>query len=194
MRRENTREVLTDLALWAVLALCVLLRSDPDDGGSWWWVATGVPLLGAAVLLCRTAPLVSLGIAVALSAWQTPELFTASYAPAMAAFGYLSGRRTATARPRCSPSARRPPPGSSCAWPSATCGAGSPSWSPCCWWSSSRGCPAATCASTPNWSPPDGGWPSTWNASGRPPPTASGCANAPASPGTCTTPSATTCP
>lgn len=99
MRRENTREALTDLALWAVLALCVLLRSDPDDGGSWWWVATGVPLLGAAVLLCRTAPLVSLGIAVALSAWQTPELFTASYAPAMAAFGYLSGRRTATARP-----------------------------------------------------------------------------------------------
>lgn len=99
MRRENTREVLTDLALWAVLAVCVLLRSDPHDGGSWWWVATGVPLLGAAVLLCRTAPLVSLGVAVALSAWQTPELFTASYAPAMAAFGYLSGRRTATARP-----------------------------------------------------------------------------------------------
>ncbi|TXS56987.1 sensor histidine kinase [Streptomyces sp. t39] len=99
MRRENTREVLADLALWAVLALCVLLRSDPNDGGSWWWVAAGVPLLGVAVLLCRGAPLVSLGIAVVLSAWQTPELFTASYAPAMAAFGYLSGRRTATARP-----------------------------------------------------------------------------------------------
>ncbi|QNP65384.1 sensor histidine kinase [Streptomyces genisteinicus] len=99
MRRESTRELLTDLALWAVLALCVLLRSGPDAGGSWWWVATGVPLLGAAVLLCRTAPLVSLGIAVSLSAWQTPELFTASYAPAMAAFGYLSGRRTPTARP-----------------------------------------------------------------------------------------------
>ncbi|MGW7285256.1 sensor histidine kinase [Streptomyces sp. NPDC054847] len=98
MRRENAREVLTDLALWAVLAFCVLLRSDPNDGGSWWWVGTGVPLLGLAVLLCRSWPLVSLVVAVSLSAWQTPELFTASYAPAMAAFGYLSGRRTATAR------------------------------------------------------------------------------------------------
>ncbi|MEV4684157.1 sensor histidine kinase [Streptomyces kurssanovii] len=99
MRRENARERLTDLALWVVLAGCVLLRSDPNDGGSWWWVGTGVPLLGLAVLLCRSWPLLSLVVAVSLSAWQTPELFTASYAPAMAAFGYLSGRRTATARP-----------------------------------------------------------------------------------------------
>ncbi|MFK4692331.1 sensor histidine kinase [Streptomyces pristinaespiralis] len=99
MRRENTRERLTDLALWVVLGSCVLLRSDPNDGGSWWWVGTGVPLLGIAVLLCRSWPLASLVVAVTLSAWQTPELFTASYAPAMAAFGYLSGRRTATARP-----------------------------------------------------------------------------------------------
>ncbi|MFJ8073228.1 sensor histidine kinase [Streptomyces sp. NPDC096176] len=99
MRRQRAREHLTDLTLWAVLAGSVALKSDPNDGGSWWQVGLGVLLTGVALLLCRTRPLASLCIVIALSAWQSLELLTLSYAVAMAAFGLLAGRRTATARP-----------------------------------------------------------------------------------------------
>ncbi|MFF3291540.1 sensor histidine kinase [Streptomyces sp. NPDC003023] len=99
MRGERRRDWLTDLALWTVLAGSVVLKSDPADGGSWWWVGFGVPLTGVAVLLCRARPLASLAIVVVLSGWQSLELFTPSYAVGLAAFGYLAGRRTATARP-----------------------------------------------------------------------------------------------
>ncbi|MFB7372078.1 sensor histidine kinase [Streptomyces sp. NPDC056222] len=93
MRRERLRDLLLDLALWGLLGTPVLLRLDPNDGGSWSQVAVGIVVLGAAVACCRALPLVSLALAVALSLATSPELFTAPYALALVVFGYLAGRR-----------------------------------------------------------------------------------------------------
>ncbi|MCT4354310.1 histidine kinase [Streptomyces sp. Je 1-79] len=93
MRRERLRDLLLDLGLWGLLATPVLLRLDPHDGGSWGQVAVGVVALGAAVACCRSLPLLSLAVAVALSLATSPELFTPAYALALVAFGYLAGRR-----------------------------------------------------------------------------------------------------
>ncbi|MFJ5110842.1 sensor histidine kinase [Streptomyces sp. NPDC088551] len=98
LRRERTRQWVADLALWAMLSGFVLLKGYPDGGHSPWSVVLGVGLLGVAVLLCRAWPLVSLGIAVALSATVNAELFTVSYTMALVVFGYLSGRRAERAR------------------------------------------------------------------------------------------------
>ncbi|MEV4975121.1 histidine kinase [Streptomyces scopuliridis] len=99
LRRERTRQWAADLALWAMLSGFVLLKGYPDGGHSPWSVVLGVGLIGVAVLLCRAWPLVSLGIAVALSATVSAELFTVSYTMALVVFGYLSGRRAPRARP-----------------------------------------------------------------------------------------------
>ncbi|MEU9699750.1 histidine kinase [Streptomyces sp. NPDC047981] len=93
MRRERLRDLLLDLGLWGLLATPVLLRLDPNDGGSWGQVVVGVVVLGAAVACCRALPLVSLGLAVALSLATSPELFTPAYALALVVLGYLAGRR-----------------------------------------------------------------------------------------------------
>ncbi|MFD3943488.1 sensor histidine kinase [Streptomyces sp. NPDC058579] len=93
MRRERLRDLLLDLGLWGLLATPVLLRLDPNDGGSWGQVVVGVAVLGVAVACCRFLPLVSLGLAVALSLATSPELFTPAYALALVVFGYLAGRR-----------------------------------------------------------------------------------------------------
>ncbi|MEU6984947.1 histidine kinase [Streptomyces sp. NPDC046324] len=93
MRRERLRELVLDLGLWGVLVCPVLLRLDPDDGGSWGQVAVGVVGLGAGVAVCRVLPLLALALAVALSLATSPELFTPPYALALVVFGYLAGRR-----------------------------------------------------------------------------------------------------
>lgn len=93
MRRERLRDLLLDLGLWGLLGTPVLLLLDPGDGGSWARIAVGIVVLGAAVACCRALPLVSLALAVALSLATSPELFTAPYALALVAFGYLAGRR-----------------------------------------------------------------------------------------------------
>ncbi|MDT9689747.1 histidine kinase [Streptomyces sp. P9(2023)] len=93
MRRERLRDLLLDLGLWGLLCTPVLLRLDPNDGGSWGQVAVGIAVLGAAVACCRVQPLVSLALAVALSLATSPELFTPAYALSLVAFGYLAGRR-----------------------------------------------------------------------------------------------------
>lgn len=93
MRRERLRDLLLDLGLWGLLATPVLLRLDPNDGGSWGQVAAGIAVLGAGVACCRALPLVALALAVALSLATSPELFTPAYAPALVVFGYLAGRR-----------------------------------------------------------------------------------------------------
>ncbi|WP_432085419.1 MULTISPECIES: sensor histidine kinase [unclassified Streptomyces] len=92
------RERLFDAALWLLLCVPVLLRSDPNDGGSWPLVALGVTVLGGCVAVSRRWPLVPLAVTVATSLTVTPELFTASYSPALVAFGYLAGRRWARTR------------------------------------------------------------------------------------------------
>ncbi|MGW2020033.1 sensor histidine kinase [Streptomyces sp. NPDC001927] len=93
MRRERLRDLLLDLGLWGLLATPVLLRLDPNDGGSWGQVVVGIVVLGVAVACCRALPLVSLGLAVGLSLATSPELFTPAYALALVVFGYLAGRR-----------------------------------------------------------------------------------------------------
>ncbi|MFE5484347.1 sensor histidine kinase [Streptomyces sp. NPDC056527] len=93
MRRERLRDPLLDLGLWGLLCTPVLLRLDPNDGGSWGQVVTGVVVLGVAVACCRALPLVSLALAVALSLATSPELFTAPYVLALVVLGYLAGRR-----------------------------------------------------------------------------------------------------
>ncbi|MFJ8662606.1 sensor histidine kinase [Streptomyces sp. NPDC093795] len=87
------RERLFDLGLWLLLCVPVLLRSDPNDGGSWLQVAAGVTVLAGCVAVSRRWPLVALGATVAASLPATLELFTPSYSLALVAFGYLAGRR-----------------------------------------------------------------------------------------------------
>ncbi|MGW8763114.1 sensor histidine kinase [Streptomyces sp. NPDC055815] len=87
------RERLFDLGLWLLLCVPVLLRSDPNDGGSWTEVAIGVALLGGCVAVSRRWPPVPVAVVVAVSLSSSLELFTASYSLALVAFGYLAGRR-----------------------------------------------------------------------------------------------------
>ncbi|MEU6623492.1 histidine kinase [Streptomyces litmocidini] len=87
------RERLFDLGLWLLLCLPVLLKSDPDDGGSWTRVAVGVAALAGCVAAGRRWPLVPIAVVVAASLPLSPELFTPSYSLALVAFGYLAGRR-----------------------------------------------------------------------------------------------------
>ncbi|MFI9000220.1 sensor histidine kinase [Streptomyces sp. NPDC053541] len=87
------RERLFDLGLWLLLCVPVLLRSDPNDGGSWTQVAVGVVVLAGCVAVSRRWPLLSLAVTVAASLPATLELFTPSYSLALVVFGYLAGRR-----------------------------------------------------------------------------------------------------
>ncbi|MFD8010516.1 sensor histidine kinase [Streptomyces sp. NPDC058955] len=87
------RRRLFDLALWLLLCVPVLLRSDPNDGGSWLQVAAGVTVLGGCVAVSRRWPLLPLAVTCAASLPASLELFTPSYSLALVAFGYLAGRR-----------------------------------------------------------------------------------------------------
>ncbi|WP_426366231.1 sensor histidine kinase [Streptomyces sp. E-08] len=91
--RERAREHLFDLGLWLLLCVPVLLKSDPNDGGSRPEVVVGVALLGGCVAAARRWPPVPIAVVVAVSLSSTLELFTASYSLALIAFGYLAGRR-----------------------------------------------------------------------------------------------------
>ncbi|MFI1887009.1 sensor histidine kinase [Streptomyces jumonjinensis] len=99
MRAERTRIIVVDLVLWALLSCPVLLKGDPDDGGSWAGVAFGAAALAVAVLMWRRAPLASLSLVTALSAVENLELVTVQYSLAMAVFGGLLGWRSPRARP-----------------------------------------------------------------------------------------------
>ncbi|MEU8890600.1 histidine kinase [Streptomyces sp. NPDC048442] len=99
LHRDTRRALLLDLALWVFLSFFVLMKEDPNDGGSWPLTAGGAASLGVGVLLCRAAPLVSLTVVVVCSALRSPELFTPSYTVAMCVFAFLAGRRDARVRP-----------------------------------------------------------------------------------------------
>ncbi|MGW7309909.1 sensor histidine kinase [Streptomyces sp. NPDC054835] len=96
--RERARERAFDLALWLLLCVPVLLKSDPNDGGSWTRVGVGVAVLAVCVALGRRWPAVPLALVVAASLATSPELFTPSYTLALVAFGYLAGRRAEATR------------------------------------------------------------------------------------------------
>ncbi|MFD5327074.1 histidine kinase [Streptomyces sp. NPDC127092] len=82
-----------DVLLWLLLCVPVLLKSDPNDGGSWTAVAVGVALLAVCVALGRRWPVAPLALTVAVSLALAPELFTPSSVLPLVAFGYLAGRR-----------------------------------------------------------------------------------------------------
>ncbi|WP_223731790.1 sensor histidine kinase [Streptomyces purpurogeneiscleroticus] len=90
---------LYDLLLWSAVAAppaVALFRFPP--GQPLFVACAAVPLLAVAVLLSRRRPLVALGIPVALGLAQSVELLSPLYWPALAAFAYLAGRRTAEIR------------------------------------------------------------------------------------------------
>ncbi|MFD0368925.1 histidine kinase [Streptomyces sp. NPDC127114] len=87
-----------DVLLWLLLCVPVLLKSDPNDGGSWTAVAVGVALLAVCVAMGRRWPVAPLALTVAVSLALAPELFTPSSVLPLVAFGYLAGRREARTR------------------------------------------------------------------------------------------------
>ncbi|WP_030261547.1 sensor histidine kinase [Streptomyces violens] len=91
---------LYDLLLWsAVTAPPAVALFEFPPGQPLFVARAAVPLLAVAVLLCRRRPLTALGIPVALGLAQSVELLSPLYWPALAAFAYLAGRRTAEIRP-----------------------------------------------------------------------------------------------
>ncbi|WP_406863228.1 histidine kinase [Streptomyces sp. HUAS MG47] len=82
-----------DAGLWVLVSVPVLLRSDPNDGGSWARVAAGLAVLALCTALYRRRPLVPPVLVLGASLAVSTELYTASFTPALIAFGYLAGRR-----------------------------------------------------------------------------------------------------
>ncbi|MEU2606616.1 sensor histidine kinase [Streptomyces albus] len=93
-RRLRRRETLADLALWAFMSYPLpTLHEVPL-----WLRAVAVPLLALATWLSRRAPLAATAIPAALGLAATPELFTSTFTPALAALSFLLGRRTQDVR------------------------------------------------------------------------------------------------
>lgn len=99
MQRERRQDYATDLAVWAVLCVPVILKAAPTDVGSWIRAAVGTGALAAAVLVHRAWPLAALAIAIALSLSASRELYTVSFSPSLITFGFFAGRRLARAQP-----------------------------------------------------------------------------------------------
>jgi signal transduction histidine kinase len=90
---------LFDLGLWLVVCTPPVTALFSPDGQDAVTTAVGIPLLGAAVALSRRWPLAALAVPVALSLTLDAQMFTPLYWTALVLFGYLAGRRMATARP-----------------------------------------------------------------------------------------------
>ncbi|MEO3976578.1 histidine kinase [Streptomyces sp. CAU 1734] len=96
LRRERVRDTLADIALWGVLSAFVAATADT---GSRLAAGAGIAVVAGAVLIGRRWPLVSLIAVTVLCAAENPQLHSAAYSASMLAFGYLTGRRSARARP-----------------------------------------------------------------------------------------------
>jgi signal transduction histidine kinase len=94
------RAQLADLVLWLFIsAPLLLLRADWPWAGSWWAVVLAAVVLAACTAVARRRPLLSLATVLVLSLAVPPHFFTPAFSLALAAFGYLTGRRMEDARP-----------------------------------------------------------------------------------------------
>jgi signal transduction histidine kinase len=94
------RAWIADLALWLFIsAPLLLLRADWPWAGGWWAVVLGGVVLAGCTALARRRPLLSLATVLVLSLAVPPHFFTPAFSLALAAFGYLTGRRMEHARP-----------------------------------------------------------------------------------------------
>ena len=96
MRRER----IADLVLWLFIsAPLLLLPADWPWAGGWWAVVLGGVALAVCTAVARRRPLLSLATVLLLSLAVPPHFFTPGFTLALAAFGYLTGRRMEHARP-----------------------------------------------------------------------------------------------
>lgn len=96
MRRAR----IADLVLWLIISLPLLLLSaDWPWAGSWLAVVLGGLVLAVCTAVARRRPLLSLAVVLVLSLAVPPHFFTPAFSLALAAFGYLTGRRMEHARP-----------------------------------------------------------------------------------------------
>jgi signal transduction histidine kinase len=94
------RAWIADLALWLFIsAPLLLLRADWPWAGGWWAVVLGGVVLAGCTALARRRPLLSLATVLLVSLAVPPHFFTPAFSLALAAFGYLTGRRMEHARP-----------------------------------------------------------------------------------------------
>jgi signal transduction histidine kinase len=95
MRRAR----IADLVLWLFISVpLLLLRADWPWPGSWLAVVLGGVVLAVCTAVARRRPLLSLAIVLVLSLAVPPHFFTPAFSLALAAFGYLTGRRMEHAR------------------------------------------------------------------------------------------------
>ena len=88
------RAQIADLALWLSISVpLLLLRADWPWAGGWWAVALAGVALAVCTAVARRRPLLSLAIVLVLSLAVPPHFFTPAFSLALAAFGYLTGRR-----------------------------------------------------------------------------------------------------
>jgi hypothetical protein len=94
------RARIADLVLWLFISVPLLLLSaDWPWAGSWRAVVLGGVVLALCTAVARRRPLLSLAIVLVLSLAVPPHFFTPAFSLALAAFGYLTGRRMEHARP-----------------------------------------------------------------------------------------------
>ena len=74
-------------------------EADWPWAGGWWAAALAGVLLAGCTAVARHRPLLSLATVLVLSLTFPPHFFTPAFSLALAAFGYLTGRRMEHARP-----------------------------------------------------------------------------------------------
>ncbi|MGW7353475.1 sensor histidine kinase [Streptomyces sp. NPDC054784] len=102
LARGSRRERAADALLWLVLCapgVVEYVAGPPQEGPAPVPPYLTVPVLALAVLVCRTAPLLSLYLAVGLAFVASPELFSGAAVLPLLATGYLVGRRMRQAPP-----------------------------------------------------------------------------------------------